>query len=85
MKKTIDCYGFPNTDSRFRNTKAHFYESAAVGNVTYVRFSAADTCAIHRITTTDTTAKIEWTYGAWADREALSYPYTLNDIVTIDA
>ena len=85
MAITIDCYGFPNTDSRFKKEKARFYESVTAGSITYVRFSAADICAIHRITTTDTTAKIEWTYGAWADRGALSYPYTLNDVATIDA
>lgn len=86
MKVTIDCYGFPNTDSRFKKRKALFYESAeAGGGVTYVRFSAASTCVIHRITTTDTTAKIEWTYGAWSDRATLSYPNTLNDTITIDA
>lgn len=85
MKQTVDCYGWPNTDSRFQKQKAHFYESATNGNYTYIRFSANSKCAIHRITNTDTTSQIAWTYGEWANRENLSYTNDLNAVLTIDA
>lgn len=83
-KKVIDCYGWPNTDSRFQKQKAHFYESATNGNNTYIRFSANSTCAIHKIANTSTTSTISWTYGAWANRESLTYDKSLNETIAID-
>ena len=83
MTQVIDCYGWPSTDHRFQKQKAHFYESATNGNNTYIRFSAAGTCAIHKITNTGTASQISWTYGVWENRENLTYDKNLNETIAI--
>ena len=87
MKKTIDCYGHRNTDSeRFRKMKENWIEIStdAAGN-TYFRFSTDANGPIHHISTDAAGNTIRrWAFGAWSDRENLTYSAGLADTMTID-
>lgn len=87
MKITIDCYGYPNTDSaRFQKKKADWIEIAddANGN-TYFRYSHNDNGPIVRLSINDDGDLIRrWAFGAWADRETLTYSAGLDEALTVD-
>lgn len=85
MKRTIDCYGHPNTDSeRFRKIEEPVDEvkEDASGNV-FLRFGTGQNCAIHKIDATGGVSR-RWTYGAWSNREELNYTAGMQDTLSVD-
>jgi len=77
-----DCYGYDaNPEMTFRKDKKPYQIDSSNGT-TYLRFDAADICAIHKITVQGTVTTITWAYGAWADRATLTYDKTLNETIS---
>ncbi len=87
MKITIDCYGHPNTDSeRFRKKKADWIEIAedANGN-TYFRYSSKENGPVARMSDGENGETIRrWAFGAWSDRENLTYTAGMSDVLTVE-
>ena len=69
----IDQSGFESTSVDFHRRKLSPYRVAENGSVTYLCFDDGVLRPIHRITKSTTETVIEWAYGAWTDRESLTY------------
>lgn len=73
-----DHFGTPMTSGRFlgndprRDPDPYMVDDSA-GGVTYICYADTARRAIRRITVTDGVTAIEWAYGAWDDRAALTY------------
>ena len=82
-KKVIDCYGWPSTSEFFMRKKKAAFEIRSSGTKTFIRFDNTAKCAMWCI---DEAAgqKITWTYGAWLDREGLTFDLDLNQPLTIE-
>lgn len=83
IQKTIDCYGHANTSEHFRRTEEipDEVKTDSSGN-TYLRYGTGANCAIHRIDGTDGMTR-RWTFGAWDERERLTYSAGMQDTITI--
>ncbi len=86
IQVTIDCFGHKNTQTahfrKIEESPDDVREDAA-GN-TYIRYGTGANCVIHKIDATDGMTR-RWTFGAWADRESLTYSYGMQDTITITA
>ena len=72
--KVIDEYGFLQTSVDFKRRKLPAYKIMNGGNYTYIIFGDYEVGPIHRIdSSTSGVTVIEWSYGAVADRESLTY------------
>lgn len=73
----VDCFGRRAGSADFRNPVEplpYLYDAGGENGPAYVCFDEAPTRAIHRITTgSDGLKKVEFAYGAWADRATLTY------------
>ena len=82
-KKTIDCYGFSKTSVDYFKRQKVPVNITTSGNYTYLRFSTEETGPIHRIENSGSSSSIMWAYGAWSDRESLTYDTDLNTPKTL--
>lgn len=83
-QKTIDEYGFSKTSVDFQCRKLTAYQIVEDGSYTYITFGDYEVGPIHRIDKSVAgTTKIEWTYGAVADRASLTY-IPINDTMNIE-
>ena len=80
---TIDCYGHRNTETAFRkNVESPDDVREDTGGNTYLRYGTGATCVIHKIAGSDGMTR-RWTFGAWSDRENLTYSAGMQDAITI--
>ena len=83
-KTVIDCYGHNYQSSRWMQKERPCQVATdASGNI-YQRFDNADTCAIIKISESNSVISIFWTYGSWADRENLTYNKTPKQSIAIE-
>ena len=84
-KQVIDHYGFPSTSVDFNSRKLTAYKVIKDGDYTYLIFGDYTTGPIHRIDeSVSGTQKLEWSYGAVADKATLQY-VPINETIEIDA
>ena len=83
IQVTVDCYGHRNTSAGFRKLEEvpDEVKTDAAGN-TYLRYGTGANCAIHKIDATDGMNR-RWTFGAWDNRESLTYTNGTQDTMTI--
>ena len=86
MTKIIDCYGHPNTDlERYLRQEERWSACAETASgVIYLRFGGGAKSPIHRIAIMDGVLTQLWAYGAWADRESLTYALSLDETMSIE-
>ena len=86
LTKKIDCFGFNKTgEDYFRREKKAVDVASDGSTYTYIRFSLEDVCPIWRIDSSGGNTSIRWDYGAWSDRDMLSYSHELNQPMEIEA
>ena len=73
----VDCLGRRAGSAEFRSPVEplpYLYDAGGESGPAYVCFDESEKRAIHRITTgSDGVKKVEFAYGAWADRATLTY------------
>ena len=73
----VDCFGRRAGSAEFRSPVEplpYLYDAGGESGPAYVCFDESEKRAIHRITTgSDGVKKVEFAYGAWADRASLTY------------
>lgn len=80
----IDCYGNESTSRFFQNAEKKPFEVVQIGTKKYIRFDNSENCAIMCVDETNADdLKIAWTYGAWSNKENLSYDHSLNETIEI--
>lgn len=83
-KRIIDCYGHDYRSAECgRPERPIDVDTAANGDI-YIRYSAAEICAITRLSIQGTVMSARYTYGAWADRATLEYANDLNVCMEIE-
>lgn len=81
----IDCYGFkrvPGENYLVRDRRPYQCIESSDGKAIFVRHTMKENCPIWKIDSMDGT--IRWTFGAWTDREILTYTIDTNTLLEID-
>jgi hypothetical protein len=81
----IDHFGHDSTSEHFLKREETAFEIVKIGTKTYIRYRNADMCEITCIDETNADdVKVAWTYGAWADKENLTYDHPLSETINIE-
>lgn len=80
----IDCYGHHYRAARWmQKERPCDVATDSSGNI-YQRFDNKATCSIIRISESDGIISTYWTFGAWADRESLTYDKTPKEFAAVE-
>lgn len=81
----IDHFGHDSTSEHFLKREETAFEIVKIGTKTYIRYRNAAECEITCIDETNADdVKVAWTYGAWADKEILTYDHPLSETINIE-
>ena len=80
----IDHFGHESTSEHFQKSEETAFEIVKIGTKTYIRYTNKAECAITCIDESNADdVKVAWTYGAWADKENLTYDHPLAEAINI--
>ena len=83
MSNFIDCYGHHDRSDRWmQKERPCDVATDSSGNI-YLRFDNKANCSIIKISESDGVISTYWTFGAWADRESLTYNKTPKEFLEV--